>query len=70
MKILSPFLLIILLSNSQWVFAEIKKIECQLQVQVRASQNYAVPVHQYTTLKNDGSPMLLIGIDIQKSETI
>ena len=70
MKRLSFLLFTVLLSHSQLVFAEIKAIECQLQVQVRASQNYAAPIHQYTTLKNDGSPMLLIGINIQKSEAI
>ena len=70
MKRLSFLLFTVLLSHFQLVFAEIKAIECQLQVQVRASQNYAAPIHQYTTLKNDGSPMLLIGINIQKSEAI
>ena len=68
MKRLSFLLFTVLLSHSQLVFAEIKAIECQ--VQVRASQNYAAPIHQYSTLKNDGSPMLLIGINIQKSEAI
>ncbi|OTG81650.1 hypothetical protein [Acinetobacter sp. ANC 4648] len=70
MKIVAACLCTILGFNAQSIFAETKVIECQLNVSVIASQKYAAPVHQYTTLKNDGSPMLLIGIHIQKSKAI
>ena len=56
------FLLSILFSTS--IFAE-KPIECLLDVVVISSQKYAQPMTKHTSIKNDGSPMLLIGIDIQ-----
>ena len=50
------------------VFAEptsdARKIECLLDVSVLPSQN---PVTEYTSMKNDGYPMLLIGIKIHNA---
>jgi len=59
------FLEFIISSN---VFAErtsdTSKIECLLDVSVLPSQN---PVTEYTSMKNDGYPMLLIGINIHNA---
>ena len=56
---------------STHVFAEptsnARKIECLLDVTVLPSQNFQNPVTQYTSMKNDGYPMLLIGIKIHKA---
>ena len=53
------------------VFAErtsdARKIECLLDVFVLPSQNFQNPVTQYTSMKNDGYPMLLIGINIHNA---
>ena len=53
------------------VFAEptsdARKIECLLDVSVLPSQNFKNPVTQYTSMKNDGYPMLLIGIKIHNA---
>ncbi|WP_180183498.1 hypothetical protein [Acinetobacter sp. YH01020] len=49
------------------VFAE-NKIECLMQVIVISSSKFAEPKTQYTQIKNDSSPMLLIGIKIQKAK--
>jgi len=53
---------------STTVFAErtidARKIECLLDISVLPSQNFQNPVTQYTSMKNDGYPMLLIGIKI------
>ena len=52
---------------STTVFAEpatdARKIECLLDVSVLPSQKFQNPVTQYTSMKNDGYPMLLIGIN-------
>ena len=45
------------------LFAE-NRIQCDLNISVIPSQKFLMPTNQYTTLKNDGSPMLLIGIHI------
>ena len=56
------------ISTSTNVFAEptsdARKIECLLDVSVLPSQN---PVTEYTSMKNDGYPMLLIGIKIHNA---
>lgn len=44
-------------------------IQCLLDVTVIASQNFQMPVTQYTSIKNDGYPMLLIGIKIDNAYT-
>lgn len=44
-------------------------IQCLLDVTVTASQNFQTPVTQYTSIKNDGYPMLLIGIKIDNAYT-
>ena len=53
------------------VFAEpasdARKIECLLDVSVLPSQNFQNPVTQYTSIKNDSYPMLLIGINIHNA---
>jgi len=58
------FILSTLFSTS--IFAE-QPIQCLLDVVVIPSKKYSAPVTEYTSLKNDGHPMLLIGIDIQDS---
>ena len=62
---LSLFFITAISSN---VFAETasdaRKIECLLDVSVLQSQNFQNAVTQYTSMKNDGYPMLLIGINI------
>ena len=62
---LSLFFITAISSN---VFAErtsdTSKIECLLDVSVLPSQN---PVTEYTSMKNDGYPMLLIGINIHNA---
>lgn len=45
-------------------------IECLLKVKVVASQKYALPQTEYTPLKNDGYPMLLIGIRVLDAQTM
>ena len=65
---LSLFFITVISSN---VFAEpisdASKIECLLDVFVLPSQNFQNPVTQYTSMKNDGYPMLLIGINIHNA---
>ena len=65
---LSLFFITVISSN---VFAErtsdTSKIECLLDVSVLPSQNFQNPVTQYTSMKNDGYPMLLIGINIHNA---
>ena len=65
---LSLFFITAISSN---VFAETasdaRKIECLLDVSVLPSQNFQNPVTQYTSMKNDGYPMLLIGIKIHNA---
>ena len=62
---LSLFFITVISTN---VFAEpatdARKIECLLDVSVLPSQN---PVTEYTSMKNDGYPMLLIGIKIHNA---
>lgn len=45
-------------------------VACLIKVKVTPSQKYAAPKTEYTTLKNDGSPMLLIGIEVLDSQAI
>lgn len=59
----------VLLFTSSIVFAK-QSIECHLKVNVVASQKYSSPQTAYTTIKNDGYPMLLIGIVIIEAQTI
>lgn len=63
--------LLCMMAISTSVFAErasgAKNIECLLDVTVTASQNFNNPVTQYTSMKNDGYPMLLIGIKIRNA---
>ena len=54
---------------SGYTYAE-KNIECFLDVTVIQSQNDLKPVTAYTSIKNDGYPMLLIGIDIKHAYAI
>ena len=65
---LSLFFITVISTN---VFAErtsdARKIECLLDVSVLPSQNFQNPVTQYTSMKNDGYPMLLIGINIHNA---
>ena len=65
---LSLFFITVISSN---VFAEpisdASKVECLLDVFVLPSQNFQNPVTQYTSMKNDGYPMLLIGIKIHNA---
>ncbi len=65
---LSLFFITVISTN---VFAErtsdARKIECLLDVSVLPSQNFQNPVTQYTSMKNDGYPMLLIGIKIHNA---
>ena len=49
--------------------SDARRIECLLDVTVTASQNFQTPVTQYTSIKNDGYPMLLIGIKIRNAYT-
>ena len=44
-----------------------RKIECLLDVSLLPSQNFQNPVTQYTSIKNDSYPMLLIGINIHNA---
>lgn len=45
-------------------------IECLLKVKVVANQKYTSPQTEYTSIKNDGYPMLLIGIQVLESQTV
>ncbi|CAM4395737.1 hypothetical protein F901_03188 [Acinetobacter dispersus] len=45
-------------------------IECLLKVKVIANQKYTSPQTEYTSIKNDGYPMLLIGIQVMESQSI
>lgn len=54
---------------SETAFAQ-RPIECLLNVNVIASQKYLSPQTEYTTIKNDGYPMLLIGITILDAKAI
>lgn len=70
MKRLKPvyiLLFVILLSGT--VLAK-QPVECRLKVNVVASQKYSSPQTTYTTIKNDGYPMLLIGIVITDAQAI
>nr|WP_228254433.1 hypothetical protein [Acinetobacter sp. WCHA55] len=60
--------LFFIIAISTHVFSETasdaRKIECLLDISVLPSQNFQNPITQYTSMKNDGYPMLLIGIKI------
>ena len=43
-------------------------ITCELSAKVVASSKFTDPTAEYTALKNDSSPMVLIGIDIQDAQ--
>jgi hypothetical protein len=49
--------------------SDARRIQCLLDVTVTASQNFQTPVTQYTSIKNDGYPMLLIDIKIRNAYT-
>jgi hypothetical protein len=55
--------------NTSITFAK-QPIECLLNVKVVASQQYTSPQAQYTRIKNDGYPMLLIGIQVLEAQTM
>ena len=55
--------------TSGYTYAE-NNIECLLDITVIQSQNDVKPVTAYTSIKNDGYPMLLIGIDIKHAYAI
>nr|ESK57756.1 hypothetical protein F987_00107 [Acinetobacter gyllenbergii NIPH 230] len=55
--------------NTSIIFAK-QPIECRLKVNVVASQKYSSPRTKYTTIKNDGYPMLLIGIQVIEAQTM
>lgn len=61
------FICAAILFLSSQVFAK-DKIECLLQVIVVPSSQSDEPKTQYTSIKNDSSPMLLIGIEIQQAK--
>jgi len=44
--------------------------QCELEAIVVPSQAFTVPTHQYTKLKNDGVPMIRLGIQIQAAKAI
>ncbi|MEB3767792.1 hypothetical protein [Acinetobacter sp. MD2] len=45
-------------------------IICVIHAKVIPSQKYGAPKTEYTHLKNDGRPMLLVGIDIVSSRVV
>lgn len=51
---------------STTTFAE-KPMICEIDVVVIPSSKFQTPTKQGTSIKNDGFPMLMIGIDIQNS---
>ncbi|SEO23563.1 hypothetical protein [Acinetobacter sp. yr461] len=70
MKRLKPiYVLLFLILFSGAALAK-QPIECLLNVKVVASQKYPSPQAKYTSIKNDGYPMLLIGIQVLESQTI
>lgn len=70
MKHLKPvYVLLFLILFSGAALAK-QPIECLLNVKVVASQKYTSPQAKYTSIKNDGYPMLLIGIQVLESQTI
>ncbi|ENX15707.1 hypothetical protein F895_02253 [Acinetobacter sp. CIP 64.2] len=66
-KLVCTFLLLSLLSGT--ALAK-QPIECLLKVKVIASQKYTSPQTEYTAIKNDGYPMLLIGIEVMDAQTM
>lgn len=70
MKRLKPiYVLLFLILFSGAALAK-QPIECLLSVKVVASRKYTSPQVEYTSIKNDGYPMLLIGIQVLESQTI
>ena len=70
MKCLKPvYALLFLILFSGAALAK-QPIECLLKVKVVASQKNTSPQTEYTTIKNDGYPMLLIGIRVMQAETM
>lgn len=65
LKLSKSVLLSILLGHSLNVAYADQPIICEIDAQVIPSQQFQRPTQQYTRLKNDGAPMLLIGINIQ-----
>ena len=63
-KYLMPALLLVLSGH----VSAANPIECLLQVIVAPSTQFAEPTTQYTRIKNDSSPMLLIGIEIHSAQ--
>ncbi|ENX59895.1 hypothetical protein F885_02087 [Acinetobacter higginsii] len=65
----SVYALLSLIFFSDAVLAK-QPIECLLKVKVVANQKYTSPQTEYTSIKNDGYPMLLIGIQVMESQSI
>ncbi|NNP75353.1 hypothetical protein A7P54_02850 [Acinetobacter sp. Ac_3412] len=65
----SVYALLSLIFFSGAVLAK-QPIECLLKVKVVANQKYTSPQTEYTSIKNDGYPMLLIGIQVMESQSI
>lgn len=70
MKCLKPVYVLLFLTLFSGAALAKQPIECLLNVKVVASQKYTSPQAEYTSIKNDGYPMLLIGIQVLESQTI
>ncbi|MBJ9704051.1 hypothetical protein [Acinetobacter calcoaceticus] len=70
MKRLKPIYVLLFLILFSGAALARQPIECLLNVKVVASRKYTSPQAKYTSIKNDGYPMLLIGIQVLESQTI
>lgn len=70
MKRLKPVYVLLFLTLFSGAALAKQPIECLLNVKVVASHKYTSPQVKYTSIKNDGYPMLLIGIQVLESQTI
>ena len=70
MKRLKPVYVLLFLTLFSDAALAKQPIECLLNVKVVASQKYTSPQAEYTSIKNDGYPMLLIGIQVLESQTL
>lgn len=70
MKRLKPVYVLLFLTLFSGAALAKQPIECLLNVKVVASQKYTSPQAEYTSIKNDGYPMLLIGIQVLESQTL
>lgn len=68
-RLKSVYALLSLIFFSGAVLAK-QPIECLLKAKVIANQKYTSPQTEYTSIKNDGYPMLLIGIRVMESQSI